>query len=545
VYGSSEVAVLAARIIITRGDFRETIFRRRKSLKRDGAVTLADVARAAGGKLSGGDTGAFVFDVTHDSRQARTGWLFVAIRGEKLDAHRFVADAVAQGAVGVVSERERPEGFGGVWIQVEDARRALALAAAAVHRHPSRELKLVGITGTNGKTTTAFLVAAIVAAAGERTALISTVEYRVAGERSEALHTTPEASDVQRLLRSAVESGCRVAVMESSSQALDLCRCDALRYEVAAFTNLTRDHLDYHGTMENYFAAKRKLFDVSLGERPRCSVVNADDEHGARLAGGLAAEGQRVIRYGLGIESGVTHDRGTHGAKVRGVVDVTARDVEFSMGGTRLRLVTPEGEREVLSPLVGRPHVYNILTAAGCAHALGIELDATVEALKTCAGAPGRFERVAHAGDFAVVVDYAHTDDALRNVLRTARDVSRGRVITVFGCGGDRDRTKRAPMGEAAASLSDVVIATSDNPRTEDPEAILRDVEVCLRAVGKPYMKIVDRREAIHRAIEEASTGDIVVIAGKGHEDYQIVGTEKRHFDDREVAREALAARGF
>jgi UDP-N-acetylmuramoyl-L-alanyl-D-glutamate--2,6-diaminopimelate ligase len=532
--------VLAARIIITRGDSRETIFRRRKSLKRDGAVTLADVARAVGGKLSGSDTRTFVFDVTHDSRQARDGWLFVAIRGEKLDAHRFVADAVAQGAVGVVSERERPEGFGGAWIQVEDARRALALAAAAVQRDPSRELKLVGITGTNGKTTTAFLVAAIAGATGERTALISTVEYRVAGERSEALHTTPEASDVQRLLRRAVESGCRIAVMESSSQALDLCRCDALRYEVAAFTNLTRDHLDYHGTMENYFAAKRKLFDGSLGERPRCSVVNADDEYGARLADSLAAEGQRVIRYGLGIESG-----GTRGAEARGFVDVTARDVEFSMGGTRLRLVTPEGEREVLSPLVGRPHVYNILTAAGCAHALGIGLDATVEALKTCAGAPGRFERVAHAGDFAVVVDYAHTDDALRNVLRTARDVSRGRVITVFGCGGDRDRTKRAPMGEAAASLSDDVIATSDNPRTEDPEAILRDVEAGLRAVGKPYMKIVDRREAIHRAIEEARTGDIVVIAGKGHEDYQIVGTEKRHFDDREVAREALAARGF
>jgi UDP-N-acetylmuramoyl-L-alanyl-D-glutamate--2,6-diaminopimelate ligase len=212
------------------------------------------------------------------------------------------------------------------------------------------------------------------------------------------------------------------------------------------------------------------------------------------------------------------------------------------MSGTRMTLSTPEGEREVTSPLVGRPHVYNILTAAACAHALGINYDAVVEALKTCGGAPGRFERVAHEGDFAVVVDYAHTDDALLNVLRTARDVTRGRVITVFGCGGDRDRTKRAPMGEAAASLSDVVIATSDNPRTEDPESILRDVEVGLRAAGKPYLKIVDRRDAIHRAIGEARAGDLVMIAGKGHEDYQIVGAEKRHFDDREVALEALSS---
>ncbi|HZT60012.1 MAG TPA: UDP-N-acetylmuramoyl-L-alanyl-D-glutamate--2,6-diaminopimelate ligase [Pyrinomonadaceae bacterium] len=520
-------------------------------MTRDRAITLGDVARAVGGKLSGDDAGTQVIDVTHDSRQARAGWLFVAIRGEKLDAHLFVADVLAQGAAGVVSERERPADFGGAWIQVEDARRALALAAAEVHRHPSRELKLVGITGTNGKTTTAFLVAAIAEAAGERTALISTVEYRVAGVSQEALHTTPEASDVQRLLRRAVESGCRVAVMESSSQALDLHRCDALRYEVAAFTNLTRDHLDYHGTMENYFAAKRRLFDGSLGERPRVSVVNTDDEYGVRLAENLTAEGQRVIRYGLGINSKGATDGGELGVEarsgdeVRSGFDVTARDVEFSMGGTRLRLVTPEGEREVLSPLVGRPHVYNILTAAGCAHALGLGLDATVEALKTCAGAPGRFERVAHTGDFAVVVDYAHTDDALRNILRTARDVTRGRVITVFGCGGDRDRSKRAPMGEAAASLSDVVFVTSDNPRTEDPEAILRDVEVGLRAVGKPYLKIVDRREAINRAIAEARAGDIVVIAGKGHEDYQIIGAEKRHFDDREVAREALAARGL
>jgi UDP-N-acetylmuramoyl-L-alanyl-D-glutamate--2,6-diaminopimelate ligase len=496
-------------------------------LTREGAaVTLGALARAVGGVLEG-DEHAEVYDVTHDSRQVREGWLFVAIQGEKSDGNRFVADVLKRGAVGVVSEREPPANFGGGWIRVADARRALALAAAEVHHHPSRELKLVGITGTNGKTTTAYLIASVVEAAGVPSALISTVEYRVAGERQAALHTTPEASDVERLLRRAVNAGCRVAVMESSSQALDLRRCDALRYEVAAFTNLTRDHLDYHGTMETYFAAKRRLFDGSLGKPPRTSVVNVDDEYGARLYEELARAGRRVLRYAL-----------------EGEAEVMARDVQFSFEGTRMTLVTPDGEREVVSPLVGRPHVYNILTAAACAHALELGADATVAALATCVGAPGRFERVSHAGEFAVVVDYAHTDDALRNVLRTAREVARGRVITVFGCGGDRDRTKRVPMGEAAASLSDVVIATSDNPRTEDPEAILRQIEEGLRASNRPYLKIADRREAIFRAVAEARAGDIVLIAGKGHEDYQIVGTEKRHFDDREVAREALTARG-
>jgi UDP-N-acetylmuramoyl-L-alanyl-D-glutamate--2,6-diaminopimelate ligase len=494
-------------------------------LAREGAVTLGDVARATGGELEG-DAGAAVVDVTHDSRQAGAGWLFVAIRGEKADGNRFVEDVMRRGAAGVVSELGRPAEFEGGWIRVAEARRALALAAAEVQRHPSRELKLVGVTGTNGKTTTAYLVASVVEAAGLSSALISTVEYRVAGVREPALHTTPEASDVERILRRAVDAGCRAAVMEASSQALDLRRCDALAFEVAAFTNLTRDHLDYHGTMEAYFDAKRRLFDGRLGEPPRTSILNLDDEYGARLYEEQVRAGRRVLSYALECEA-----------------DVTARGVEATLEGTRLKLRTPEGERTLLSPLVGRPHVYNILTAASVAHALGLSLDATAAALERCGGAPGRFERVEHAGDFAVVVDYAHTDDALRNVLRTAREVTKGRVITVFGCGGDRDRTKRAPMGEAAGSLSDVVIATSDNPRTEDPEAILRDVETGLRSSGRPYLKIVDRREAIFRAVAEARAGDIVVIAGKGHEDYQIIGAEKRHFDDREVARAALAER--
>ena len=488
-------------------------------------VTLGEVARAVHGELQG-DAGARVVDVTHDSRQAQNGWLFVAIQGAKLDAHAFIRQAAAQGAVGVISERERPVDFGGNWIRVADARRALAFAADVAHGHPSRELRLVGITGTNGKTTTAFLVAALAESAGERVALLSTVEYRVAGESRPALHTTPEASDTQRHLRRAVNAGCGVAVMESSSQALDLRRCDALQYDAAIFTNLTRDHLDYHGTMESYFASKRKLFDGSTGDRPRVSIINIDDAYGARLAAELVGEGQETISFGLEQNA-----------------EVTARDIVSAMGGMRLRLVTPQGEQTLETPLVGRPHVYNLLAASACGLSLGFSLETLSLAFKNCGGAPGRFERVPHAGDFAVVVDYAHTDDALLNVLRTAREVARGRVITVFGCGGDRDRTKRAPMGDIAARLSDVVIATSDNPRTEDPEAILADIEVGLKSAGQPYRKITDRRAAIHDAIKEARPGDLVLIAGKGHEDYQIIGAERLRFDDREVAAEALSAK--
>jgi UDP-N-acetylmuramyl-tripeptide synthetase len=488
-------------------------------------VTLGDVARALNAKLTGDESGE-VLDVTHDSRQAREGTLFVAVRGAEVDAHRFVEQVMKEGAVGVISEQEPPAGFDGAWLEVGEIRRAMALASAVVQGHPSRELQLVGITGTNGKTTTTYLVASIAESAGEPVAMTTTVEYRIDRERWKAERTTPEATDMQRILRRAVAAGCRMAVMESSSQAIDLHRCDALLYSVVVFTNLTRDHLDYHGTMDNYFAAKRRLFDGSLGGTPKTSVINIDDERGARLADELEGSGTNVVRYALNTEA-----------------DVTALNVEHSLEGMRFTLRTPAGVRELHSPLVGRPHIYNILAATGAGLALGYELDVIARAIETCAGAPGRFERVPHQGDFAVVVDYAHTDDALLNVLRTAREVTKGRIITVFGCGGDRDHSKRAPMGEAAASLSDVVILTSDNPRTEDPLSILADVEIGMRETSKPYEKIADRREAIERAIAEARTGDLVVIAGKGHEDYQIIGRETFHFDDKEVAREALAKR--
>jgi UDP-N-acetylmuramyl-tripeptide synthetase len=488
-------------------------------------ATLGGLAQVLNGKLTG-DESREVLDVTHDSRQAKEGSLFVAVRGAELDAHRFVEQVMKQGAVGVISELEAPTGFNGAWLEVTEIRRAMALAAATIHDHPSRELQLVGITGTNGKTTTTYLVASIADSANEPVAMTTTVEYRVNQEHLKAERTTPEATDMQRLLRRAVDANCRMAVMESSSQAIDLHRCDALQYSVVVFTNLTRDHLDYHGTMDNYFAAKRRLFDGSLGGTPKTSVINIDDERGLQLADELEGTGTKVVRYALNTDA-----------------DVTATGVEHSLEGMRFTLRTPAGERELHSPLVGRPHIYNILAATATGLALNYDLDVIARAIGTCAGAPGRFERIPHQGDFAVVVDYAHTDDALVNVLRTARDVTRGRIITVFGCGGDRDRSKRAPMGEAAASLSDIVILTSDNPRTEDPLRILADVETGMRETSKPYEKIADRREAIHRAIMEARTGDLVVIAGKGHEDYQIIGRETFHFDDKEVAREALASR--
>ena len=483
-------------------------------------VTLNQIAEITGGKLSGEGT-AEVIDVSHDSRRAGKGTLFVAVRGELFDAHKFIPQVTEQGAVGVLSELE-PQGSV-PWIQVPNVRRAMALASAEVHHHPSRELQLVGITGTNGKTTTAYLIASIPEAAGEPVAMTGTVEYRLGAEKRKAERTTPEATDMQRMLRRAVDAGCRTAVMECSSQAMDFHRCDALEYAVAVFSNLTRDHLDYHKTMENYWYAKQRLFDGRLGSKPRTSVINVDDRYGVELADRLENEGLKVVRYAVNSQA-----------------DVMARDPQFSLDGMQFTLVTPAGTRDFHSPLVGPPHIYNTLAAVASGLALNYELDVITRALEKCTGAPGRFERVPHGGDFAVVVDYAHSDDALLNVLRTARDVTKGKIITVFGCGGDRDRSKRAPMGQAAGTLSDVVILTSDNPRTEDPAQILADAEEGIKETGKPYEKIADRREAIHRAISEARTSDLVLIAGKGHEDYQILGREVFHFDDKEVAREAL-----
>lgn len=472
-----------------------------------------------------GDLSAAANDVTHDSRQAREGTLFAAIKGATVDGHRFIDDVMRRGAVGVISEFDRPDGSDIPWLKVKNARVALAKAAAIVNGEPSHQLDLVGITGTNGKTTTTYLCFALAEAAGKKAAMLTTVEYRIGKKSEEAVRTTPEASDTNRFLRNAVDDGCTVAVMEASSQAIDLHRCDWLRYRVAVFSNLTRDHLDYHETMENYFDAKKKLFDGRLGELPGASVINIDDEWGVKLADELRREGRKVYTTSQHSDA-----------------DLTAANVSVSLvKGTAYNLNTPLGTVHVTSPLVGRPHVYNMLAAAGVAIELGFDLESIVRGFSSCVGAPGRFERVPHDGDFAVVVDYAHTDDALLNTLRTARELTQGKIITVFGCGGDRDKTKRAPMGRAAGELSDHVIVTSDNPRNEDPLKIISEIETGVKEKTSNYEVIPDRRDAIYRAIALAAENDVVIIAGKGHETYQIIGGEKFHFDDREAAAEAIA----
>jgi len=491
-------------------------------------LKLAVLAKELDAVSTAGRLEAQVIDVTHDSRVCKPGSVFVAIQGEKTDAHHFVPQAIERGAIAVISELAAGNESVEAWIQVDNARVALARAAALVHGHPSTRLKLVGITGTNGKTTTAHLIDSVVRASEGTSAMFGTITHRVGNEAAVALNTTPEASDIQRMLRSAVDAGCRSAVMEVSSHAIELHRADALRFAVAVFTNLTRDHLDYHQTMENYFAAKKKLFDGSLGATPGASVINVDDEYGRRLYG--SAKGDR-ISYGFGSRT-----------------DVGTEDFKVSAGGLTFTANTPLGNVEVVSGLVGRPHVYNILASIAAGLALKISLENIAKGITECATVSGRFEQVTLQGasllPFTVIVDYAHTDDALKNVLQTAREVADDkRVITVFGCGGDRDRTKRAPMGELAGTLSDMAIVTSDNPRTEDPEAIIKEIEVGLKSAGRPYVKLTDRRDAIFHAISEAREGDVVLIAGKGHEDYQIIGEKKIHFDDHEVAREAMSLR--
>jgi len=492
--------------------------------------TSIDAVAAALNAETNGDGSDSVSDVTHDSRQARAGTLFVAIKGLTMDGHRFVDDVMRRGAVGVISEYDPPSGFAGSWLKVKDARVALAKAASVINGDPSHKLDLIGITGTNGKTTTTYLCFALAEAAKIKPAMLTTVEYRIGEKSEEAIRTTPEASDTNRFLREAVDAECKMAAMEASSQAIDLHRCDWLRFRVAIFTNLTQDHLDYHRTMEAYFDAKKKLFDGRLGEAPVGSVINVDDKWGQRLAEELKSLGQRIITTSQISET-------TN-------ADLTAENIEVSLQrGTSFKLNTPHGSREITSPLVGRPHVYNMLSASAAALELGYFLDAIVAGLNRCIGAPGRFERVPHDGDFAVVVDYAHTDDALLNTLKTARELTRGRVITVFGCGGDRDKTKREPMGRVAGANSDLVFITSDNPRTEDPMTIINKIEVGVKETGTEYFAVSDRREAISQAVAAARTDDVVIIAGKGHEAYQIIGNEKFHFDDREVALEAIRRR--
>jgi UDP-N-acetylmuramoyl-L-alanyl-D-glutamate--2,6-diaminopimelate ligase len=463
--------------------------------------------------------------VTHDSRRAARGTVFVALRGLKADGAAFAPAAIASGAAAVIASEPAPAAVEVPWIVVEDPRLALALLAAEFFGHPSRDMRVVGITGTNGKTTTSYLLSAMFDAAGVQTGLMGTVTYRIGSRALAATRTTPEAPELQSMMREMVDSGCGACVMEVSSHALALRRADGIRFAAAVFTNLTRDHLDFHSGMEDYFAAKRRLFELLPDDAP--AAINADDPRGATLVDLCG----RPVTYGINKPA-----------------DVSPGPLSYSLAGLSFDIRSRRGPVHVESKLVGKPNVYNILAATTAAIELGVPIDAIEEGLRRLAGVPGRFEVVSNRGDdVTVVVDYAHTDDALRNLLETARPMASRRLITVFGAGGDRDRTKRPLMGMVAARLSDVVIITSDNPRSEDPAQIIEEVkrgaDPETRQSGADVRAVADRRDAIAQAVQTADAGDVVLIAGKGHEKYQEIGGRVLHFDDIEVAREALETR--
>ncbi|MGA2646072.1 MAG: UDP-N-acetylmuramoyl-L-alanyl-D-glutamate--2,6-diaminopimelate ligase [Candidatus Sulfotelmatobacter sp.] len=485
----------------------------------DGAEVLAQ----------SGDPG--VSGVEYDSRRVKPGSVFVAMRGESSDGNRFIDQAIQAGAVAVVTDcaaqKPRPNV---AWALVPHGRRALARVSANFYKKPGERIAVTGITGTNGKSTTAFLVESILTAAGRKSALIGTIEYHVAGRVLPAPHTTPEALELNRIFNEALGHGATEAVMEVSSHALAQERVFGVPFDVAVFTNLTRDHLDYHPTMEEYFAAKRMLFEGCGTDPPRAVVTNIDDEYGAKLAEFSRKRGSVLLKYGW--------ERG----------DVRAEKVEITTRGTRFDLMMPAGRVAVFSAMIGRVNVYNILAAAGACYARGCGFQAIAAGIDQLACVPGRFERVDCGQPFTVVVDYAHTDDALRNLTSLARELvaaAKGRVLTVFGCGGDRDRKKRPLMGEAAGRGSDFVVLTSDNPRSEDPLAIMNDAVVGLQRTEVKYSAEADRRKAIALAIGEARPGDIVLLAGKGHEKVQVTREGAAPFDDLEVARKALRAAGY
>ena len=471
-----------------------------------------------------GDWGkASVAGLEYDSRRVQPGFLFFAFPGARADGRAFAQQAVDKGAVAVVSELPATREFHGNWIEVEHGREALALAARNFYGNPAERLKLTGVTGANGKTTTTFLIDAVLRAAGMTTALVGTIEYRLAGEVRPAVNTTPESLDLYRLFEELEQAGGTHVTMEVSSHALALGRVYGLTFHTAVFTNLTRDHLDFHHTMEDYFAAKRLLFAPQGTHAPEWAVINFDDEYGRQIG-----PSPHTLRYGF-----------EEGADLRG------SSLEMNFDGLRFTVEHAGARVPLTSPLVGKFNAYNILAACGAALSYGLDWTTISKAIANAPRVPGRFESVQQGQPFLIIVDYAHTDDALRNVISVARELRGKRVITLFGCGGDRDRSKRPLMAQAAAQASDYVVLTSDNPRSEDPLEIMNDALVGLRRFDTPHTIEPDRSKAIRAALVEARPGDIVILAGKGHETYQVLKDRVIHFDDREVARDVLRELGY
>ena len=494
---------------------------------------LSDEITAVG---AGAASDAPVTGIEYDSRRVRPGSVFVAMKGGSTDGNKYVDKAIAAGALGIITDSAPAFDHllvfepGLPLLEVEHGRRALAEASAAFFGHPERKLAATGITGTNGKTTTAFLIEALLNQAARTTLLVGPIDYHVAGEIRPSVHTTPESRDVFALMAEGVDRGATELVMEVSSHALDQGRATGVNFDVAVFTNLTRDHLDYHETMDKYYAAKRLLFDGTVYPAPRIAVINALDERTAQLSAAARRAGTEVRTYG--IEKG----------------DWRAANYTLTASGATFDLDTPFGSARVESKLAGEVNILNLLAAVTAAHARGIEFADLVTGIPTLKSVPGRFQSVDAGQPFTVIVDYAHTDDALRNLTALARQMtaqSGKRVITMFGCGGDRDRTKRPKMGMAAGKGSDFVVATSDNPRSEDPLAILAEVESGLKASGVKYTMEPDRAAAIRLALEAAMPGDVVLLAGKGHEKEQILAGRTIPFDDTEVALATLDQLGY
>ncbi len=499
-------------------------------------MTIAELIQSIRPVKISGNLDVEVLDVTDDSRAVRAGSVFVAVKGTQVDGHAYAEQALANGAAGLVVEDSAITQSGVLdssapLVSVGDSKCALGYLASRLHGDPSLHLNMIGVTGTNGKTTVTHLIRALCDGVGKKSGVVGTVGYFIGSEFTPASHTTPGAVQLQELLGKMVQREMDTAILEVSSHALALGRVAGCEFDVAVFTNLTQDHLDFHTDMDDYFSAKQLLFTELLTPNhkpaPKRALVNVDDEWGAKLIQQCSAP---LWTYGFRPEA-----------------DVQAHDIDYSLEGTRFRVKTPLGSLLIHSQLVGEHNVYNSLAAIGVGLELGIAPQSIESIMASVSNVPGRFERI-HAGqDFTVIVDYAHTEDALLRVLLAAQSLKKARIITVFGCGGDRDTGKRPKMGQVAVQHSDLAILTSDNPRTEDPMQILRDIEAGVVEVPQSkrseYRMVADRGEAIEAAIEAAKEHDIVLIAGKGHEDYQIVGTRRLDFDDRQVAREALQRR--
>ncbi len=491
------------------------------------SMKLRDLLQGTEARVSESAQEMEIRQVACDSRKVQPRALFFALHGAKADGNEFIRDAVSRGAAAIASEESAPAAIPSslAWIQVREARKALAVAAANFFGHPAEALQLVAVTGTNGKTTTTSLIDAIVKASGAKTGLFGTIAYHTPLGEYPAPNTTPESVDLQGFLAEICDAGGKFGVLEASSHSLAMDRLWGCHFAAAVFTNLTREHMDYHKTFDDYFAAKKKLFEGTGAGAPEVAVINTDDEYGKRLIG-LA---KKTVTYGL--ENGA---------------DITTKKFQLTFNGLAFAAQTPNGKVQVTSPLVGRINVYNILAAIGAAQALGLSNEVIEAGIRNLESVSGRFQRIDLGQPYFVVVDYAHTDDALENLIRTARELNpKGRIITLFGCGGGKDRTKRPVMGEVTGRLSDLTILSSDNPRTEDPLKIISDIIVGLQKTPGKYLIEPDREKAIGVAMDEARPGDIILLAGKGHENYQILADRTLEFDDRDMARRALRERGY